>query len=160
MASIREIIEKEESSTGVIHLYLEGIFWKAYQESAYRLVQRMGKLKATKKYIKVVDREVVSVGFPDSALLKYFREDEINRIGEKNITIACDVSLSGYSGWFSSVPLSSSNYISNLSGLKTGEASGQHPVLLKIKEFNLEAATPIQCMLFLASIRQELHGGL
>ncbi|GHT15605.1 hypothetical protein FACS189426_23340 [Bacteroidia bacterium] len=158
MASIKEILEKEESSTGSIHLYLEGIFWKAYLQSAYRLVRRMGKLKVTKKYFKVVDREIVSVGFPDSALLKYFKEDEIIRVGEKNITIACDIPLEEYSGWFSTIPLAVVDVPTVPEGMQ--RISCQHPVLLKIKEFNMETATPLQCMNFLASIRQELHGNL
>lgn len=38
MASIAEILKKEELLEPRIYLYKEGAFWKAYQYSAYRVV--------------------------------------------------------------------------------------------------------------------------
>lgn len=51
-------------------LFLEGKFWKAYEQSAYKLTRLYG-FKPTKRYIKLVKQEVISVGFPEEALRKY-----------------------------------------------------------------------------------------
>jgi hypothetical protein len=62
------IEEKIKGNAGnIVKLYKEGVFWVAYEESAYRLSQ-VKSLKASKKHIKSINRDVVSVGFPDSAL--------------------------------------------------------------------------------------------
>ena len=50
-----------------IRLYKRGIFWKAYEESALLLCSKK-TLKVSRQWVKTVDREVLSVGFPDSTL--------------------------------------------------------------------------------------------
>ena len=63
--TIKEKIEYEDGQ--LVHLWKEGVFWVAYEQSAY-LVSQVKKLKPTKKYVKTAGREVVSVGFPSSVL--------------------------------------------------------------------------------------------
>ncbi len=68
-----KIEEKLQIETGEnIYLYKEGVFWTAYNLSAYMLVQ-LKNLRPAKKYIKSVKQEVVSVGFP-SSVLSFFTE--------------------------------------------------------------------------------------
>lgn len=43
-------------------LYKEGIFWMAYEQSAYFVAQRKG-YTPVKKFYKNIEREIVSVGF-------------------------------------------------------------------------------------------------
>lgn len=157
MASTREILDKELENPDYIHLYSEGIFWKAYQQSAYRMILKAGKLKPLKKYIKTVDCEVISVGFPDSTLHKYFSEEEIERTADgKLIRIPCtEPDVQEYEKWFSSVAVSEAKKTETAAQSETiGEI--ERTVLRKIKEYNVEASTPMQSMIFLASIRKEL----
>ena len=66
--TIREKIDVAAVATEQqIHLWKEGIFWVAYEQSAY-LVWLLKKYKPTKKFIKSVGMEVVSIGFPATAL--------------------------------------------------------------------------------------------
>ena len=68
MASISDILKREELQNPRIYLHKEGIFWKAYQYSAYQIVQRQVNIKPKKKFIKTVSCEIVSLGFPDITL--------------------------------------------------------------------------------------------
>jgi hypothetical protein len=56
------------TSLDEVRLYKEGLFWVAYEQSAYFFWLLKG-YKPTKKYIKKLQKEVVSIGFPDSVLL-------------------------------------------------------------------------------------------
>ena len=47
-----------------ILLYKEGVFWVAYEQSAYYIAQYKG-YKPTKKYFKNINQTIVSVGFPN-----------------------------------------------------------------------------------------------
>lgn len=148
MALITEILGKERESDDKIYLHREGIFWKAYQRSAFHVIQRRGGMKLTKKYVKTVKCEVVSLGFPDVTLLKMFREEEINKLNEKTLLIHVDkLNPQEYDRWFRSHSLPFPK-----------ERSREEEVLAKLREFRIEDATPMDCMIFLNSIRKELAG--
>lgn len=50
----KEIIALEDSNTGCINLYKEGLFWRAYERSAYALCTRVHPFKAMKRQLKVL----------------------------------------------------------------------------------------------------------
>lgn len=71
MPTIKEILHKENTrEVGWIVMFLEGKFWKAYEQSAYALAQHYN-FKPTKRFVKLVGEEVISVGFPEEQLAKY-----------------------------------------------------------------------------------------
>lgn len=43
----QEIFEREKENKDLIYLYREGIFWKAYEKSAFRLIQKAFHFKPT-----------------------------------------------------------------------------------------------------------------
>lgn len=64
MPTIKEILQEERScGSGCLVLFLEGKFWKAYERSAYVLTM-LYNFKPSKRFIKLVGEEVISVGFP------------------------------------------------------------------------------------------------
>lgn len=71
---MKEILELERSSEGDIILHKEGIFWRAYQISAYLFATHIRELKVISKFIKVVKEEVAYLGFPHSILEEILRE--------------------------------------------------------------------------------------
>ena len=79
----QEITNKEAANSGEINLYLEGIFWKAYQQSAYLFVKNVVDFKLSGKFIKAISQPVVSIGFPKSSLIKLFDKNHIEKIDEK-----------------------------------------------------------------------------
>lgn len=71
MPTIKEILKEERGcESGSLVLFLEGKFWKAYEKSAYALT-RLYNFKPSKRFIKLVGEEVISVGFPQEQLSKY-----------------------------------------------------------------------------------------
>jgi hypothetical protein len=101
MATIKEIIAIEEENNSNIYLYSEGIFWKAYQRSAYMFLQHCRVNYMVKhRFVKSVLREVYSIGFPHSALPKLFKEDEIEYLDEKKIRVtAGNIPIGDYEEW-------------------------------------------------------------
>jgi hypothetical protein len=157
MASTAEILAKEALSEPRIYLYREGIFWKAYQRSAYRVLQRRPDFKLKKKYIKAVSCEVVSLGFPIDTLYRIFDKQEIEEIDEKVVAISGnDTGMQAYQEWFAAVPLS--DQVGIAAPLPSVPALSGSPeiVLRKIREFPIEQSTPLECMMFLARMRKEL----
>lgn len=156
MASTADILAKEELLEPLIYLHREGIFWKAYQYSAYRVLQRQPNLKLKKKFVKAVSCEVISLGFPDVTLERIFDKREIRILDEKLLCITDrDLDRQSYERWFEAVALMESPY--------KLEFSPKHPikgceesVLCKLREFRIEESTPMSCMNFLVSLRKEL----
>ena len=55
MASISHILSFEATNLSSIHLHQDGIFWRAYERSAYLFVEHTkSQYKLTKRYIKLV----------------------------------------------------------------------------------------------------------
>ena len=67
--TIENILEAEAQVTDRVTLYYEGMFWKAYERSAFLVCSQIRAFKPTKKFVKKMGgREVVSIGFPDTSL--------------------------------------------------------------------------------------------
>lgn len=68
----KDFIEAEAGNNGSIILYREGLFWKAYEKSAYAVCTQIKPLKAIKRRLKSLGGgEIVSVGFPCKHEQKY-----------------------------------------------------------------------------------------
>lgn len=71
MPTIKEILQEEgNKGNNELVLFLEGKFWKAYERSAYVLT-KLYNFKPSKRFIKLVEQEIISVGFPMEQLPKY-----------------------------------------------------------------------------------------
>lgn len=93
----------ENENTNVIHLWLEGMFWKAYERSAYLFVNRISGYKPYKKFVKAVGGEVVAIGFPTKALGKLLEGRSVEYIDDKHYILngfTIDTQeLKGYQLW-------------------------------------------------------------
>lgn len=69
--TFREIIEREEQNTNSIWLYREGMFMKAYERSAFFAHTLIHEFKLSKRYIKTVNMDVISLGFPEQTVPKW-----------------------------------------------------------------------------------------
>lgn len=65
-----EIAAKEKWNEGVVNLYAEGSFYKAYEQSAYILCTYVRPLKVSARPLKGWEGPLLSVGFPISAIDK------------------------------------------------------------------------------------------
>lgn len=71
--TFKEILDREDSNTDSIWLYREGIFMKAYDRSAFFVHTLVQPFKLSRRYIKTVNRDVISLGFPEQTLSKWMR---------------------------------------------------------------------------------------
>lgn len=107
--SIEEILElekRDENNVYDIHLYLEGIFWRAYEWSAYlskifpSSLSEKERLKPIIRTNKRTNNKVVQVGLQLSSFYKYFPnvigDDSIFEMNERHIVIHCDKLFGNY----------------------------------------------------------------
>lgn len=64
--TFREIISREEQNNDSIWLYREGMFMKAYERSAYFAHTLIHEFKLSRRYVKTVNMDVISLGFPEN----------------------------------------------------------------------------------------------
>ena len=96
-----EIVALERQNTGVVNLYAEGSFYKAYEQSAYVLCTYVRPLKVSARPLKGLDGLLLSVGFPMQALEKWTLGAEIKPLSDKCIQIRFPllVDMSGFESW-------------------------------------------------------------
>lgn len=63
MPNLSSILSTESSNTHTLYFYREGVFYKAYERSAYLFVKYIRPFQVKKRLVKSVKQEVVSVGF-------------------------------------------------------------------------------------------------
>ena len=96
--SYEDIFKNEERTSEdiyLIHLYSEGMWWRAYEWSAYLCNNLPSsndeKLKVTKKSTKYCDEGIVFVGLQMSSFKKYFpgvyENDKVEQIDDKHIVL-------------------------------------------------------------------------
>ena len=84
-----QILESEDSNRNKIILYREGIFLKAYEHSAFLCFKYIHSFKLSYRFIKSVNRYVISLGFPDATLKKWTYAYPVRVVGEK--ILVCDI---------------------------------------------------------------------
>lgn len=66
--TIKEHFEREENNSSRVFLFKEGMFWKAYDRSAFTVVKQVKEFKINRVLVKNVFEPVLSIGFPDRTL--------------------------------------------------------------------------------------------
>lgn len=100
MSNLHEILKIESSNVGTIHFYREGVFFKAYERSAYLFVTHVKPFMVKKQFVKSVNQEVVSIGFPTNSLRNYFAADKIQeKDNEAEVPLDVTINLSDFERW-------------------------------------------------------------
>lgn len=213
--TLQEIIAAESRNTDKIYLHLEGIFWKAYERSAFAFIHRISRYKASKRFIKYLDTKVVSLGFPDASRPKVLGDRPLVQANDDLLlldvgaidpeeygrwkdalplivpkpatpTVAPVVqSYSAYAAGRSSIPvpdeesvplrvtvveppqlLSAASIAASSANIKVGPESDLHEVrnneavLRDLRNFSVENATPLECLIFVSSLKKQLNGNI
>lgn len=88
-----EIITEEAQDPEKITLYKEGVFWKAYNKSAYAFNKNIKEYKTTTKLITYCNYVAITIGFPTESLnkikeiIKTKEEVEITEESDSKITL-------------------------------------------------------------------------
>lgn len=159
--SIKEIVEAEKSNTSKIYLYREGLFFRAYEVSAFALCSFVHPFKVIKRQLKVLNGdEVVYVGFPASSEEKYLSGRNIIESDDahKVIGLVEPIDLNAFAEWKQGVELKESGASGSCSVPEVMGHCEWNGVLEKLRAFNLANSTPMQCMMFIAQLQAELKG--
>lgn len=163
MNTILHILSTEKANTGYIYLYREGIFYKAYERSAYIFITMVQKFMVKKKFFKCTNCEVVSIGFPSNSIHKHFAAEKIKEI-ENGVVIEMDteIDVEAFEEWKQNIELTtepvrktlvSSN---NIDALHASFGLSEMEAIMKIRMFPLEGKTPLECMMFLSELKKEI----
>ncbi len=153
MNRIQSIVSLENPDNTAIRLYEEGLFYKAYEYSAYLFVKHIKSYQVRKKFYKNIAQEVVAIGFPKNSFetvvpKKIAIEEEGKvKILQLNATVATDE----YKQWKENIPLGNSK-----TAVKEVFTDNEKCVLDLIRNFRIENKTPMECMLFVSEIKTKL----
>ena len=164
-----------------VNLYKEGgVFWKAYEQSAYAIHQIRREYKSKKEYVKKVATQVVSIGFPDSALRDILSAFAVVGRNEKVINLKTrePIDLEAFKVWKEALPVFvptcenckiqdsmiqdlkmqnakieplNSVAIESLNSETNSEAI---IVYNKVRHLDLSNVTPMDCMTFLSELKK------
>lgn len=160
MANLQEILRIESENSDKIHFYREGVFYKAYEQSAYLFVTHVKPFMVKKQFVKSVNREVVSIGFPTNSIHSYFESGTIvEKENEAEVAIDNCMTTADFEKWRENIKMTlakeTSAKVESLSA--TSEyADTEKSIILKIKIFPIESKTPLDCMLFLSELKKSL----
>lgn len=145
----QEIFDIEQDNLDKIYLYSEGLFWKAYEKSAFNFVTNVKEFKPTKRIVKTVGEPIVSIGFPKAGLEKYCVADKVTHISQTQVEVTgFTVTVSEFESWKESIELTTPT-----EKPKTRDAP-PNEIVQRVREFNFENKTPVECMLFLSQIKE------
>lgn len=168
--TIADKLALELPETTVIYLHREGLFWKAFEYSSLKFVKEIKVYKVLKKYIKAIKKDVVSLGFPDSHLNEILAGFSYINKSEKLIEVSgvTPVSEDEFCKWKNAQPLYVDTTIAEQPEMpiftqidsRIPQCSARDKVLIRLQQFQVESATPMQCMLFISELQKELKNDL
>ena len=181
MTQFKEILEKERNreSSGDFNSIVfiqEGSFYRAYEWSAWLCCRDINPFKVTRRTDKselTADGTVVFVGFPFTSVSKYIPETwEVKAIGEKCLSVVLPPEVfdpeklesslvDDFAHWKQSVPMAAAKKGSLKNDLKAGGIGdgGFHrmsEVLSQIMSYPIEQKSPMECMSFVADLKQQI----
>lgn len=150
---------QDEAPKNVIRLIKSGEFYRAYNRSAWLFNVFINEYKVTRKFLKQMNRQIYYIGFPEKSLF--------STIGDYNSTkteLGFDIELQtemlpsdeDYEAWTQLVqtePASRSDY----NALPLTGAPAEREVLRRLRECPLESMTMVECVRFLAELRNMLQ---
>ena len=101
---IKDILDIELENKKEIHLFKFGNFWDVYERSAYYFINNFKPYKVHSKFVQNVKRDIVWLGFPNSALphildMAESRGCTIQHISSDHILVDGLQAVEGYSVW-------------------------------------------------------------
>jgi hypothetical protein len=168
--TVNEKIEKH--ADGAVHLFKEGVFWVGYEQSAY-ILNHIRALRTTKRFVKKIEKEVVTVGFPAPALDAFLERLTVRERTDTYICAAPPAPLdpAEFERWKSELPayaplpparypvaqpapetvFAAPEVVAPSEGGMTPEA-----VYERVRRFRLSSATPMECMIFLETLQSNM----
>lgn len=172
--TVKEIIQIENGNRNTIILLREGIFWRAYEKSAYAFSMQVHPYKPTRKWVIAVKQDVVSLVFPVSAAENVLNGCKVLMRQEARLVLAASpIDPDGFEVWKQTVPRSLPPAVvapepaAASPVMEPAASSVVSPAVSAvgqccdgladcIRRFNIESKTPVDCMLFLMELKRKL----
>jgi hypothetical protein len=145
-----------------VNIYKEGVFWVAYEQSAYYFWLQKG-YKPTKKFVKSIGQEIASIGFPQNALHTscncLIERDEANM---KIFLTEEAIDRNAFEEWKTQIPVYNALRTKEKQVEKEINDGLSDEITAQIRDFPLADKTPVECMLFLSELKKMTihHGNL
>ena len=164
MMTVKEIVAIELANTNSIYLFREGMFYRAYNCSAMRMVLLLKAFKVNHKLVKTVQQEIFYIGFPCNSLpsIKNRAIDKGWQIAEPIENDTCKMIVvqgvlskeEDYQTWVEKqLQLS----LAPFPKFQTLEKVGELEKL--ITDFPIENATPMEALMFVNKLKQLIRHG-
>lgn len=135
----KEIIDRENGNIDCIWLYREGIFMKAYERSAFFAHVYIHEFKLSKRYVKSVNMDVVSLGFPEATVPKWLNGYVYEYVSDGLIRCCMRAKFDevGFHNWKDAVLINASDrYTPNTSVIeKTPVYKTAYDLLIQVMSF-------------------------
>ncbi len=177
--TVKEIIHLESGNQATIILLREGIFWKAYEKSAYAFFHQVHPYKPIRKWVQTVKGDLISLGFPMASTDSVLKDREILLQQEDRLVLsALPIVQEEFESWKQSVSMTlpdtgqkklspvSETVVTSQEDLRSAavvvpvsQASTStfyEQLVESIRFFNLESKTPVECMLFLMELKRKI----
>ena len=167
---LKEKINAETKTEPFVFLHREGLFWKVYEWSAMRFDKEIRSYKLQKRFIRTVDQDVVSLGFPDSKLKDLLVDKTFEEITPAyiKVTVSQTYDEETFNQWKAEVPLIKDDISSSSSIGQTSSPTlpatvaidlpdAERNVLESLRSFRVETSTPLECLLFISELKKKLY---
>ena len=149
---IADIIKTEDDAN--IFLHNEGLFWRAYEYSAFAFIKNIKPYNTKKKFIKIVNSDIVFIGFPATTLHTILdlckQKGFVVNKNDKLITIELKTKKEGFGIWKNEIEITESNKTKN----------DDSTLSERIANFPLATKTPMEAQRFLYKLQMEINGNL
>ena len=161
----------EASGENGVLLVREGMFWRTYEHGALALCECVHPFKVTTRYYKGIDQWLSYVGFPDKSLDKWAEGRELTKVSEQMVCLRLTAEehkhiADTFGDWKSQqVTLAKANSAKRTETQDhCGETkaiasvlSSERQVVLRLRSFPLESSSPLDCMNFIAELKNILR---
>lgn len=104
----RDFIRAESANTDRIILYREGLFWKAYERSAFAVCSQIRSFKPTRRVLKALGGgDLISIGFPSASEERILAGLTRLETSPQRLVVEAPgpIVVAEFEAWKSSVPL-------------------------------------------------------
>lgn len=158
--NLKEKLETELQDEPLVFLYMEGMFWKAYEQSAMRFTKEVKAYRLQKRFVKTVNSEIVSMGFPNGSLQDVLKGRDFMKVNDKQLSFRVETAFTAaeFEEWKSTLPRESeggsSFSVATLAGKGDARFSeAERNVLSQLAAFRVEKASPLECMLLVSDLQ-------
>ena len=148
----KEVLALEKGNCSEIRLYHEGMFWRAYERSAFMLCSQVKPLKVTKRVAKSIGGEAICmVGFPVGSFESICGGVEALERTESAMVLRAPSAIGEeeFARWKEGIACDGGAVVPPAAALP----GANDEVVRMIKSFTVADHTPMECMAFIVKLQ-------